>query len=401
MKFRKKVDLFFIFIFFMFFSVNSFAEELIKSNHIIKSGDNLITLLKNDYIDGSDIQKLIYNTKDLNYIENLNIGQKISIYKKRNGSLEKIILNLDNINVYVVEKINENFIIKKGRYRTDIVNKYTVGEVKTNINKTLNSMGLNESQKKEFKNMFGNKINLNNVKKGTLLTVSFPEHYIGNKKVLIGDLSVAEVSYRNDSVKVFSFNDYEGERSYYLENGEPVSEDIRRDPLAEYSRISSKFSSAREHPVFGDTKSHNGVDYAAKKGTPIYAASSGRIAVKEKKIGYGNVVVIDHPNGYSTLYAHMFKFKDDVYAGKSVLKGDVIGYVGSTGYSTGNHLHFEIRKNGVYLDPLTVQLPFGKKIARSDVSKFRENRNKFNDGLKLSKIIKESEGKNSIAIREK
>lgn len=384
------------------FSFSVFADNLIKTEHTIKSGDSLISILKKNYIKGDDIHSLIYKTKDSKKIQNLKVGQDLTIYKKNDGSLKKLILDADNINAYIATETAPNkFTIKKGKFKTTQINRYAVGKVKYSVGRTLKEMNLSKSQIKEFQNMFGGKIDFKKIKKGSTFVAVYPEYYNGKQKVSTGSLLSAEISYGNSSKQVFTFDDYQGNKSYYLKNGEPTSEGIQRDPLETYIRVSSEFHKARKHPVLGYVRAHNGTDYAAKRGTPILAAASGKVALKDSQKGYGNVIVINHEDGYSTLYAHMHNFKKGIYSGKKVSKGDVIGYVGSTGISTGNHLHFEIRKDGKHLDPRKVNLPSGSKISKKDVTKFKRITKKHSDGINLAKILNVKEGKTSIAIRNK
>ena len=381
--------------------MNMSYADLLKSEYKVKSGDNLISILNKNYVNKNDIHKLVYETKDSKNLQKLKIGQEITVYKDNNGYLKKLILEIDPVNLYVAEKTNSSFKIKKGRYKTNVVNQYVMGSVTYSVNGTLKEMGLSKSQRKNFIEMFGDQVDFKKLKKGTLLTAVFPEHYKGKAKVKTDDLVSAEVSYKGKKTTVYGFNNYKGEMSYYLSNGQPTNEGIDRVPVESYSRISSHYSPARKHPVLGRIRAHNGTDYAAKRNTPIYAAASGKIALKDvQKHGYGNVIVIDHKDGYSTLYAHMNKFEKGVYSGKRVEKGDLIGYVGSTGISTGNHLHFEIRKDGKYLDPQKVKLPAGYKISKSKVNEFRDFVKKHSEGIKIARMINKKENKTRVAIRK-
>lgn len=387
------------FLFLMSLSVNSFANEIIKKEVFVNKGDSLIKILKNNNISPNDIEELIYRTKNSDKLKSLKIGQKIILYKDKN-ILRKLVVETDSLNVFVANKKDDKFTIKKGVYKTDIVNQYEIGKVSYSLNKTLISMNLNTEQRKTFQEMFKNQLNLNKIKKGTDIIVVFENIYKGDEKIGQGDIVAAEISYNDEVFQSFVFNDHKGNKSYYKSNGEPLIEGINRTPLKSFSRVSSVFTPKRKHPVLGYTRSHNGVDYASETGTPIYAAASGRIAMKDyKKNGYGKFLVINHENGYSTLYAHMNKFNEGMYSGKEVRKGDLIGYVGSTGLSTGPHLHFEIRKDGKYLDPQKTPLPNGNKIAKSEVPNFRNLTKKFNEGFKISKMVREKEGKTKIAIR--
>jgi murein DD-endopeptidase MepM/ murein hydrolase activator NlpD len=145
-------------------------------------------------------------------------------------------------------------------------------------------------------------------------------------------------------------------RGYFTPDGRGMRKAFLRAPL-DFTRISSGFNPRRLHPISGKVRAHQGVDYAAPTGTPIWAAGDGRVQFAGAKGGYGNTVIIDHGRGVTTLYAHMSRFGKAGRSGRSVKQGEVIGYVGSTGASTGPHLHYEYRVNGQHKNPSTVPLP--------------------------------------------
>jgi murein DD-endopeptidase MepM/ murein hydrolase activator NlpD len=141
-----------------------------------------------------------------------------------------------------------------------------------------------------------------------------------------------------------------------------------RTPV-EFSRVSSRFNLKRKHPVLNRIRAHKGVDYAAPRGTPVKSTSNGKIVFRGKKGGYGNTIIVKHGTKYSTLYAHLSKFRSGTGKGSRVKQGQVIGYVGSSGLATGPHLHYELRVNDVHRDPLRVKLPGAEPLEK----KYRED----------------------------
>tara|TARA_E500000075_G_C6824635_1_gene237239 strand:- start:179 stop:682 length:504 start_codon:yes stop_codon:yes gene_type:complete len=152
-----------------------------------------------------------------------------------------------------------------------------------------------------------------------------------------------------------------------------------RAPI-DFYRISSRFDRKRLHPIFKKVRPHLGTDYAAPTGTPIYSTGDGKIIFKGKKGGYGNTIIIKHGNIYSTLYAHMSKFKKGMRVGKKVKQKEIIGYVGSTGYSTGPHVHYEFRVRGKHKNSLKVKFKKGKKLSNADIKKMRLS-HKMNESI--------------------
>ncbi|MGY1459357.1 MULTISPECIES: M23 family metallopeptidase [unclassified Luteimonas] len=168
-----------------------------------------------------------------------------------------------------------------------------------------------------------------------------------------GNVLAAVFTAKNKPFTAFRF-EHEGKAQYYNEEGRPLKKSFIRMPI-QYARLSSRFGS-RRHPVSGNVRQHKGVDYAARTGTPIMAAGDARVQFKGWRGGYGNTVILDHGRGYTTLYAHMSGF-GNIRQGQRVSQGTVIGRVGTTGLSTGPHLHYEFRINGVHRNPLQHTMP--------------------------------------------
>ena len=162
----------------------------------------------------------------------------------------------------------------------------------------------------------------------------------------------------------------DGRGSYYDLDGESVRRAFLVKPL-EYRRISSRFTTGRYHPILKVWRAHRGVDYAADAGTPVMATADGVVIHRGYDDSYGNSIVLRHPNGFTTRYAHMRAFKGGISVGSRVHQGDVIGYVGMTGLATGPHLHYEMRRNGQYLDPLSVDLPAGDPVPSDDTVRWQ------------------------------
>jgi murein DD-endopeptidase MepM/ murein hydrolase activator NlpD len=169
---------------------------------------------------------------------------------------------------------------------------------------------------------------------------------------------------------------------YYDEKVHEVEGFLLARPV-KYTRISSRFTKRRYHPILKRWKAHLGIDYAARRGTPIRAAGSGRVTYAARLGGYGNFIKISHGDGYETRYGHMKSFRRGIYRGKHVKKGQVIGYVGSTGRSTGPHLHFELRKRGRAINPLRVVQISTKRLSKTERKKFLKLKSNYDESLNL------------------
>ena len=184
-----------------------------------------------------------------------------------------------------------------------------------------------------------------------------------------GNVLYAAMTLSGELKELYYFEDQDGDGDYYTVKGESVRKALLRTPV-DGARLSSGFG-MRKHPVLGYNKMHRGTDFAAPRGTPIYAAGKGQIEMAGRNGGYGNYVRIRHNSTYKTAYAHMHRFAKGISRGKKVKQGQVIGYVGSTGRSTGPHLHYEVLLNGKQVNPLSIKLPSGEKLTGEKLERFQ------------------------------
>ncbi|RCK30849.1 peptidase M23 [Thalassospira profundimaris] len=188
------------------------------------------------------------------------------------------------------------------------------------------------------------------------------------ERVRYGDVLYASMTLSGEEVRLYSFTDSNGETDFYNQQGESYRRALMRTPI-NGARLSSGFGK-RKHPILGYTKMHKGIDFAAPRGTPIFAAGNGTIAKIGRNGGYGNYIRIRHNDSYETAYAHMKGFAKGLKQGARVKQGDVIGYVGTTGASTGPHLHYEILKDNAQVNPIKVKMPSGKKLKGDELNTF-------------------------------
>jgi murein DD-endopeptidase MepM/ murein hydrolase activator NlpD len=194
------------------------------------------------------------------------------------------------------------------------------------------------------------------VRPGDSFVVTYPEIWRDGVYLKDGPIEAAEFVNQGRTYRAVRYTDPEGGTHYYTPDGKSVQKEFLRAPV-EFTRVSSKFNSARLHPILNTIRAHKGVDYAAPIGTPVHAAGDGRILYAGVMGGYGNVVEIDHGRGITTVYGHLSRFAHGTHSGTRVTQGAVIAYVGMTGLATGPHLHYEYRVNGVFKNPQTVALP--------------------------------------------
>ena len=218
------------------------------------------------------------------------------------------------------------------------------------------------------------------VRAGQKFSVLYEENFSSGSKVDNGNVLAVSFDALRGNVKMYRFKKKDGTTGYYDEKGNGAIKSLKRTPINN-AKVTSSFSTRRKHPVLGFTRAHKGVDFRAATGTPIPAAGAGRVVKKGYNSGHGNFVRIRHNGSFETLYAHMSKFKSGVNVGTAVKQGQTIGFVGSTGLSTGPHLHYEIIKDGHHVNPLTVKLPAINNLDDANKTKFLEYRKALDDGI--------------------
>ncbi|ABK45991.1 peptidase M23B [Magnetococcus marinus MC-1] len=224
------------------------------------------------------------------------------------------------------------------------------------------------------------------IRAGDQFTVVFEELYVDGRKVGNGNILAAKFVNQGNAYEAIRYQDPRGQVGYYKPDGSSVEKMFIRAPV-DFTRISSRFSLARKHPVFGFTRAHKGVDYAAPSGTPIRASGSGQIIYRAHKGSFGNLILVKHNGTYSTAYAHMSAFKRGLSVGSQVKQGEVIGYVGATGAATGPHLHYEVRVRGRQVNPLQIKLPMGKSVPSQYLADFNKRSQKLTAMLRSSSNV--------------
>jgi murein DD-endopeptidase MepM/ murein hydrolase activator NlpD len=191
----------------------------------------------------------------------------------------------------------------------------------------------------------------------------------GSGAVRGGDVLYAGLTLSGEILDAYRFEVEDGEVEYFDRTGRSLRKFLMRTPV-DGARLSSGFG-MRRHPILGYSRMHKGVDFAAPSGTPIYAAGAGRVVSAGRNGGYGNYIRLRHSGEYSTAYAHLSRFAKGIRAGSRIQQGQVIGYVGTTGRSTGPHLHYEILRNDAQINPLSVRQPPNTQLAGADLERFR------------------------------
>jgi len=333
----------------------------------VASGDNLSLIFPRVGLGASDVYT-VAQTPDTRPLLNLRPGQVIKFGLAENTdtdrpSLEVLQIQLSPVETFQLTASDDGYIVETTVRDVEQRQQVVAGEIQSSLFVDALKAGMSERLIMEMARIFGWDIDFAlDLRKGDSFKVIYNENFLDDAKVSDGEILAAEFTNRGRTYRTIRFTDADGHVDYYTEEGRSMRRAFNRTPV-HFTRISSRFNPNRLHPVLGTNRPHRGVDYAAPTGTPIMATGNGRVERIGNQSGYGLTVVLSHAGKYSTLYAHMSRFKSGLKRGDRVRQGDVIGYVGMTGTATGPHLHYEFRVNGVHRDPLTVALPQAEPIA--------------------------------------
>ncbi len=230
---------------------------------------------------------------------------------------------------------------------------------------------------------------IHDIRPGDSYSLIYEEVFVNGEKKLDGDILIAEFLNQNSTHIAIRYKLSNGTSEYFSPEGRNVKKAFLRSPV-KFSYISSKYNLKRKHPILHTIRSHNGVDYAARRGSPVRATGDGTILFAGVKNGCGNEIEIKHSEDYSTRYCHLQKFSTRIKKGKKVEQGQTIGYVGSSGLATGPHLHYEFHVNGKHTDPLRVKFPNAEPINTGDRKEYIEHANNMLSSLKNYQILTNS-----------
>ena len=346
------------------------AQNNLKKVEItISKGDTMFSILKKFNFKNKEIVNIIDEIQKLFDLRKLKINEKIVFYKDAKDEVKKIIINLD-IDSILITEINKNIKVEK-----KILEKFSYQESKEfYIQESLYSDGLKNNLPQDILikiiKLFSFDLDFQrDIRENTLVSVSYEINEIKeNNKIEYKDINYALISINGKELEYFKFLTDDGFVDYFNREGKNVKKSILKTPL-DGARLSSNFG-MRKHPISGFNKMHKGVDFAAPKGTPIYAGGNGVVEYIGRNGGYGKYIRIRHNNDYKTAYAHLSGYKKGIYKGARVNQGEIIGYVGSTGNSTGPHLHYEILFQNKQINPLTLKLPSGKILVGEEFERF-------------------------------
>ncbi len=285
-------------------------------------------------------------------------------------------------NLVRVERDGERFLAAEESAPLETHVAMKAGVIRSSLFAASDTAGIPDSVAIQLADVFGGDIDFHrDLRKGDRFSVVYEQHYVGGRPVHTGRVLAAEFLNQGKRLRAVYFDSDSGKGGYYAPDGKSLRKAFLRSPL-EFSRVSSGFG-MRRHPFMKDWRAHQGVDYAAPSGTRVRSVGDGVVEFAGNKGGYGKVVILRHQGQYSTVYAHLSRFASGLHRGTRVLQGEAIGYVGSTGWATGPHLHYEFRIGGVARNPLAITLPAALPVPKQEMAAFREQAEPLDAQLEL------------------
>lgn len=299
-------------------------------------------------------------------------NDKIGFKLDANGNLDTFRLERSLFEAYQYSQTEQGFNSEKIITEPDIVESFAQGSITSSLFEAGSASGLSDNLMMQLAGIFAWDVDFAlDIREGDNFSFLYQEKYYKGKKIGDGDILAASFNNQGKSYYAIRYEDAKGYVQYYTPKGDSMRKAFLRTPV-DFARISSRFTTARYHPVLHKIRAHKGVDYAASIGTPIKASGDGKVIFAGRKGGYGNVVILQHGTRYTTLYGHMNSFRRGIRVGSKVSQGQIIGYVGKTGLASGPHLHYEFRVDGVHRDPLKIALPNSQPIEAARKSEFMQ-----------------------------
>ncbi len=374
-----------------FFNLSKYLVSKINSpykeiKYSIKNNDSIEKILKKYKVQSIDIKNISTKLKKKN-LSNIYSGRELTLITKKlkdeNNTVVNLVFPVNNTTSVEIRKVNDDYRVKENilkLYKEEVVVK---NMIKNNLYTSAIEKKIEPNIIVEFARIFGFEVDFQrDIRKGDWFEIYYEKFKDDNNKVRdTGKIIYASMYINGEELNLYNFN-YKNDEEYYDIKGKSITKSLMKTPI-NGARLSSSFG-MRKHPILGYNKMHRGTDFAAPSGTPIMASGSGTVTRARWCGGGGNCVKIKHNSTYETIYAHMKSFAKGIKEGRKVKQGQIIGYVGSTGLSTGPHLHYEVVVNGKKVNSQKLKLPSGKILKGEARKEFEIERIKID--LRLANL---------------
>ncbi len=345
----------------------------------VPKGGTLLNMLMDKGISREESYGMVEALKKVYKPTQMRAGQEMELVVDRDPltqsfEIDALTIKLSKVEYVEALKAQEGFEVAKKEIALQPERTLAGGTITSSLFKTGYDQGVPDGVLAEMVKAFSYDVDFQrDIRTGAKMEVLYDNMLNdAGEKISYGDIHYAMLDIgKKDPIKIYRFEDKSGDVGFFAPNGHSIIKSLLKTPI-NGARISSGFG-MRHHPVLGYSKMHKGTDFAAPTGTPIYAAGDGVITYAGRKGAYGNFVMVKHNGTYSTAYAHASSIAKGIRNGAKVKQGQVIAYVGTTGRSTGPHLHYEVRKNGTQVNPKSMKLPTGRVLAGADLENFKRH----------------------------
>ncbi|HKW79829.1 MAG TPA: peptidoglycan DD-metalloendopeptidase family protein [Casimicrobiaceae bacterium] len=332
----------------------------------IERGDTLGSVLARLAVNDPAAQQFLRSAAGARPLYQLTPGKSVRVETSDDGRLMSLRYLAQGGAMLAVERNGDGFVAAGAPPAYAVHTELRAGQISSSLFGAADEVGLPDAVTMQLAQVFSGDIDFyHDLRRGDRFAVVYEMRDIDGVPAAAGKLVAAEFVNKGTSYRAFLRRAPDGSEAYYTDDGRNLRKAFLRSPV-EFTRITSGFTMARFHPFLHTWRAHKGVDFAAPMGTPVHATADGRVSFAGRQNGYGNVVMLHHAGANSTVYAHLSRFAAGMRPGAHVSQGEVIGYVGQTGWATGPHLHYEFRVDNVQRNPMTIALPDAPPLAAAD-----------------------------------
>ncbi|MBA4381037.1 MAG: peptidase M23 [Sideroxydans sp.] len=351
-------------------------------NERVQRGDTVVELLRRLNVEDEAASEYLRQYNPAASFRQLSVGKEVQAETNAEGALLALRYLDNESNQVIIAKSGDSFTVDVKPALVEQRTFVRTGEIQSSLFAATDEAGLPDPAANQLAEIFGGDIDFHrDLRKGDKFSVIYEMTYINGEAARTGRILAAEFVNQGRTYRAVYFQTTNFSGDYYSPDGKSMRKAFLRSPI-EFSRVSSGFTNSRFHPVLNKWRAHKGVDYASPIGTKVKVTADGVVEFVGKKGGYGNVVMINHQGRYETVYGHLSRF-GNIHKGQRVSQGEVIGYVGMTGMTSGPHLHYEFKQAGVHRDPLKVALPDGKPVNEAQKMVFVESTRDLHTRLSL------------------
>ncbi|HRY82696.1 MAG TPA: peptidoglycan DD-metalloendopeptidase family protein [Candidatus Moranbacteria bacterium] len=363
-------------------------EEILEKNsdrveeYKISEGDIPAEVFEsNGKFNANDVEALLFSSKDVYDFTRIKAGQKLRFYFGQEEKAKRVEYDKNTEALIVIERNGSEFSAREEKISYETSQEIAHGNIENFFYVDAMDAGLSESTVLEVGDIFSFDIDFaTEIQVGDEFTIIYEKRTRDGKEAPDGKILGAK--FINSGVAYYAYYfENDGKSGYYDADGKLLERQFLKAPLS-YRHISSGFTGARMHPITRKVSAHYQIDYAAPAGTPVVASANGNLISANWEGGWGNIVRLSHDNGYTTHYGHLSAFAKNLRSSGRISRGQIIGYVGSTGWSTGPHLDYGIKLNGVPVNPLKMDLPKGNPLNEEQMKIFEETKKQYADSLK-------------------